>query len=151
MTCFTDNQERTWSLSVNVNTLRRVKALCGVMLTDLVVLEPGKKPTMELLERLANDPVLLVDVIYAAIKPEADARGISDESFGAAMVGDVLETAVTALLEEVIAFFPSAKRMVLKRLLDVSLRFTQQQRKELERLMETPNLESELLKVLEKA
>ncbi len=151
MTCFTDNQERTWSLSVNVNTLRRVKALCGVMLTDLVVLEPGKKPTMELLERLANDPVLLVDVLYATIKPEADARGISDESFGAAMVGDVLETAVTALLEEVIAFFPSAKRMVLKRLLDVSLRFTQQQRKELERLMETPNLESELLKVLEKA
>lgn len=151
MTCFTDNQERTWSLSVNVNTLRRVKALCGVMLTDLVVLEPGKKPTMELLERLANDPVLLVDVLYAAIKPEADVRGISDESFGAAMVGDVLETAVTALLEEVIAFFPSAKRMVLKRLLDVSLRFTQQQRKELERLMETPNLESELLKVLEKA
>ena len=151
MTCFTDNQERTWSLSVNVNTLRRVKALCGVMLTDLVVLEPGKKPTMELLERLANDPVLLVDVLYAAIKPEADARGISDELFGAAMVGDVLETAVTALLEEVIAFFPSAKRMVLKRLLDVSLRFTQQQRKELERLMETPNLESELLKVLEKA
>ena len=151
MTCFTDNQERTWSLSVNVNTLRRVKALCGVMLTDLVVLEPGKKPTMELLERLANDPVLLVDVLYATIKPEADARGISDESFGAAMVGDVLETAVTALLEEVIAFFPSAKRMVLKRLLDVSLRFTQQQRKEVERLMETPNLESELLKVLEKA
>ena len=151
MTCFTDNQERTWSLSVNVNILRRVKALCGVMLTDLVVLEPGKKPTMELLERLANDPVLLVDVLYATIKPEADARGISDESFGAAMVGDVLETAVTALLEEVIAFFPSAKRMVLKRLLDVSLRFTQQQRKELERLMETPNLESELLKVLEKA
>ena len=151
MTCFTDNQERTWSLSVNVNTLRRVKALCGVMLTDLVVLEPGKKPTMELLERLANDPVLLVDVLYATIKPEADARGISDESFGAAMVGDVLETAVTALLEEVIVFFPSAKRMVLKRLLDVSLRFTQQQRKELERLMETPNLESELLKVLEKA
>ena len=56
-----------------------------------------------------------------------------------------------ALLEEVIAFFPRAKRMVLKRLLDVSLRFTQQQRQELERLMATPNLENELLKVLEKA
>ena len=71
----------------------------------------------QLIERLVTDPVLLCDCVYAVCKPEADARGITDEDFGRAMAGDVIEHACTALLEELVDFFPQPKRQVLAKAL----------------------------------
>ena len=151
MKCFTDAVGTTWTIAVNVSSLRRVKALCGVMLTDIVTLEPGKRPNTDLLEQLASDPVLLVDVLYALVKPEADQKGISDETFGTAMVGDVLESAVSALLDEVIAFFPSAKRRVMERLVQAGRRFAERQQEALDVLLGAKDLDTELDRALEKS
>ena len=109
MKTFTDNTGRTWTLSVTVGTIKRVRALCGVDLANIITMESGKTPNVGLLERLAADPVLLVDVLFAVCKPEADAKGITDEEFGRAMAGDAIELAATALLDEIIDFFPEAK------------------------------------------
>lgn len=149
MTPFTDNNGNTWTLAVNVNTLRRVNALCGVTLTDIVIIEPGKQPNADLLERLAKDPILLVDVLYACVKPEAETKGVSDEAFGASMVGDALDEAVNALLDEVIAFFPSAKRKVLQRLVVAGRRFAKEQEKTLTTLLESEELDNAITEVLE--
>ena len=87
MKTFTDNTGRTWTLSVTVGTIKRVRALCGVDLANIISIEAGKAPNVGLLDRLASDPVLLVDVLYAVCKPEADAQNVSDEDFGRAMAG----------------------------------------------------------------
>jgi len=111
MKTFTDNAGRTWTVALNVTALKRVKSLCGVDLMDAV--NDGGK----LLERIASDPVLLCDVIFAVCKDQADAKEITDQNFGGAMAGDPIEAATTALLEELVDFFPKLKREVLRRAL----------------------------------
>jgi hypothetical protein len=112
MHTFTDTAGRAWSIVINVDALKRVKALLGVNLLD-VADDKGV-----LLGRLTTDPVLLCDVIYAACKPEADAKGVTDEEFGRSMAGDAIEQATGALLEEIVAFFPFPKRKVMGKALE---------------------------------
>jgi len=110
MKTFSDNQGRTWTVTINVECIKRVKTLLGVNLLDAI--------EGELVERLVTDPVLLCDCVYAICKPEAEARGITDEDFGRAMAGDAIEHACTALLEELVDFFPEPKRRVLAKAIE---------------------------------
>lgn len=107
MKTFLDNAGRTWTVTVNVDAIRRVRGLIQV---DLLEVIEGK-----LLERLLADPILLCDVIYCLCKPEADAQGVADSDFGRAMAGDAIDGATTALLEELVGFFPQEKRRVLSK------------------------------------
>jgi len=109
MKTFNDNAGRTWTITINVDSIKRVKSLLDVNLMEVV---DGK-----LLERLAGDPILLCDVIYAVCKSEADAKSISDEDFGRAMAGDAIDLATTALLEELVDFFPQGRRNLLRKAL----------------------------------
>ena len=109
MKTFNDNAGRSWTVQVNVDAIKRVRDLAAVNLLEVV---EGK-----LLERLISDPVLLCDVIYCLVKLEADARSVSDVDFGRAMGGDSIDGATTALLEELVDFFPQAKRRVLAKAL----------------------------------
>ncbi len=68
MKSFCDNTGRTWIINVNVGTIKRVRALCNVDLANIISIENGSVPKVDLLEKLANDPVLLVDVLYAFVK-----------------------------------------------------------------------------------
>ena len=105
MKTFNDNSGKNWSVSLNVDAIKRVRTLVDV---DLMQAVGGK-----LLERLTTDPVLLCDVLYAVCKAEADAKNVTDEEFGRALGGDAIDAATTALLEELVDFFPQAKRRVL--------------------------------------
>lgn len=109
MKTFCDNSGRSWSVAINVECIKRVKSLLDVNLLDAV---DGK-----LLEQFISDPVLLCDVLYAICKPEADTKNVSDEEFGRAMAGDAIDAGTTALLEELVDFFPSGKRQVLSKAL----------------------------------
>jgi len=73
MKSFTDTLGRTWTLVVNVATLKRVRVLCGADLNCIIEVEDGK-PETRLLEKLSTDPVLLVDFLYAVCKPECDRK-----------------------------------------------------------------------------
>lgn len=110
MKTFTDTTGRTWTVAINVDAIRRVRALLEINLLDAV---DGR-----LLERLVTDPILLCDILFALVKPEAEAQNVSDEDFGRALGGDVLDQATTALLEELVDFFPSGRRMVLRKALE---------------------------------
>jgi hypothetical protein len=101
---FHDNANRTWTVTINVDAIKRVRSLLGINL--LTVLDDGCK----LLAELHDDPILLVDVLYCLCKPQADTQNVSDEDFGRAMFGDAILHAHTALIEELADFFPSARQ-----------------------------------------
>ena len=123
MRTFHDNAGRNWTVTLNVATLKRIRALTGIDLINIISLDEHRKPNVELLERLSEDPILLVDMLYAACKPEADSQSVTDEQFGAAMAGDAIEHATNALLDELVSFFPDPKRKVLQKILDANRRF----------------------------
>lgn len=109
MHSFTDALGRTWTVEITVATLKRIRALAGV---DLLEAAGGS-----LLDRLVSDPVLLADVIYACVKPQADERKMTDEDVGRALTGDAIDHATNALLAAFVAFFPSPRRRILERAL----------------------------------
>lgn len=79
MHTFNDTLGRTWTVTINVDAIRRVRALLDINLLDAI---EGK-----LLERLVTDPVLLCDILFALVQPEAHAKNISDEDFGKSLGG----------------------------------------------------------------
>lgn len=151
MKSFTDNLGRTWTLVVNVAAIKRVRALCGVDLNAIVEIDKDNNPTAELLERLSTDPVLLVDVLYAVCKTECDQKGVSDEEFGAAMAGDAIEQATAALLDEVVDFFPTAKRAALQKILAATRRIEALAKKKLEDILGSAEFEEKLVSELERS
>ena len=112
MKTFTDTAGRVWEIVVNVDTVKRVRDLLDLNLLSIV--EPGN----DLVDRLAEDVILVCDVLFAVVKPQADQRTVSDADFGRALSGDVIDQATTALLEELIDFFPSQKRRPLLKVLE---------------------------------
>jgi hypothetical protein len=150
MKSFTDNAGRVWTLAVNVAAIKRVRAICDVDLNSIVEMDADNKPSAKLLERLSTDPVLLVDVLYAVCKPEADAKNIGDEDFGRAMAGDAIDHATAALLDEIIDFFPEAKREAFKKILSATRRFEAIARKRMETLLADGSFEDSLVSELER-
>ncbi len=113
MHTFKDNADRTWVVSINVNSVKKCRGVLQVDLYGLV--DDG----FEKLAKLLGDPVTLVDVLYVLCRSEADARGVSDEDFGRAMAGDALDHAATAFLEELTDFFPDPRvRAALRRVME---------------------------------
>ncbi len=136
MKTFIDNAGRTWTIQVNVEVIRRVRDLVKVNLLEVV---EGK-----LLEQLISDPILLCDVIYVVCKSEADAQKVSDVDFGRAMAGDAIDNATTALLEELVDFFPAGRRRVLSKALAKLRKFETAALTAVETRLESPELENQL-------
>jgi hypothetical protein len=82
-------------------------------------LDAGDPP---LLTRLGTDVILLCDVIFALVKPQADANGVTDEEFGAALGGEAILAAQTALYEELVDFFRGLGRSDLAKAVDAQRR-----------------------------
>lgn len=118
MPAFTDAERRQWVVHIDVNALRRVRDRLDLNLMDIV-----GGPT---LDRVAEDPVLLVDILYVLCEPAAAERGVSVEAFGESLRGDVLDAAVTALLEALADFCPSQKGRLLRQLVEKGKAFEAQ-------------------------
>lgn len=103
MKSFRDSKGRLWDLSIDVTAVRRVHALLGVLLTDL-------SDVVKLGELIA-DPLRLVDVCFAIVKPQADAANppVSDEAFATGLAGDAIEQMADAFMAGLVDFFPSAR------------------------------------------
>ncbi len=136
MKTFKDNAGRSWTITVNVDAIKRVRSLLEVNLMEAV---EGK-----LLEQLVSDPVLLCDIIYVLCKPEAESQQISDEDFGRSMAGDAVEHATTALLEELVEFFPLPKRRLLTKALEKLKTLEAKALEVAEKRLDSPELEAEM-------
>lgn len=108
MTKFADSKGREWILAVNVGAIKRVRAAADIDLADL---------TQATMDRLADDPCLLVDVLWVLVEKDAVQRKVEQEDFGESLVGDPIEAAVNALLEAITLFFPERRRFLLQRTL----------------------------------
>jgi hypothetical protein len=106
MHTFADNKSRTWALSLDVASLKRVRDMLGVDLRFAAFGGP-------LLLRLADDAELLVNVLYVLCKDQADTRGVSDEDFGRGLVGEAIAAATNALVMALADFMPPARRRVV--------------------------------------
>jgi hypothetical protein len=104
MKTFTDNAGVVWTLSMTIDSAKRVKSLMGI---NLLEPEAGEPP---LLTRLGTDEILLCDVLYCLVKPQADLLGITDEKFGQALGGDVILAAQNAFYDELVDFFQKRGR-----------------------------------------
>ena len=116
MKTFTDNAGRAWTLALTIDAAKRVKSLLDV---NLLELEAGDPP---LLTKLGTDVILLCDAIFALVKPQADAAGVTDEQFAAAMGGDAILAAQTAFYEELVDFFRKLGRSDLAKAVDAQRR-----------------------------
>lgn len=108
MAKFTDSAGREWIVSVTVGAIKRAREYA-----DFDLLAATEKPA--LMEKLASDPCLLVNVIYAVCQRQAETAGVTDEQFGEALVGDFIEAASVALLQALTDFFPGPKRRLLQK------------------------------------
>jgi hypothetical protein len=104
MQAFTDSTGRSWTIVLTIDTLKRVKSLVQV---DLARPDEGDPP---LHVRMFDDVILLADVIFAAVKPQADTAGVTDEAFGQSLGGDAITAAARAFLEEWTDFFRRRER-----------------------------------------
>jgi hypothetical protein len=104
MKTFKDSAGHEWTLAVTIDCVKRIRDMLKVDLLDLFGGEPP------LLTRLDTDVVLLCDTIFVALKPQADAAGVSSEQFGAALGGDAIIAARDCFMEALSDFFQSLRR-----------------------------------------
>jgi len=136
MASFKDNAGRNWTVHIDVGAVKAVRDVLDVDLMDVV---EGK-----LLEQLATDPVLLVDVLYVLCRDQADSQNVSDVDFGRAIAGDVIDMAVDAFLEALVGFFPSRRRQLLAKARDKYRTLETMVLDEAERRLDSDELESRL-------
>lgn len=101
---FTDNAGKTWGITLTIQSVKEIRDICKV---DLVADDIG-----EMLKQL-SDPVLLIDVLFVCVRHQADSAGVSPEEFGRSFVGDTLEVASAAFIDELLDFFPRRRRLML--------------------------------------
>lgn len=99
-----------WKVSVTVGTIKRVMEHTGLKLTDLF-------STADKIQAFFADEVRICEVLFAAIKPQADAAGKSVDDFLSVIDGTVIESAVESLLEETVDFFHEPRKGLLKKVL----------------------------------
>jgi len=137
---FVDNAGRTWTIAVHVDSIRRVRDLTGINLANSL--------SGEFFERLATDPLLLCDVIFALVKPETEAQGVSEPDFARGMAGDAIDRATEALVEGLADFFPNDRRTLLRKAVAKLKALERMVYDEAGRRLESVSLEQEMAKLL---
>jgi hypothetical protein len=107
MHSFTDSAGRSWDISLNVSVVKRIRDRLSV---DILQLDGGDPP---LLTRLALDIILLCDVVFVCVEPEAKIRSVTDEQFGESLGGEVVNNARDAFFAELVDFFRQTGRREL--------------------------------------
>lgn len=115
MPSFKDTEGRIWTLRITVAAIRRIKDIAGIDLGDFSVFGEGGP-----FSDLGSDSCRLVEIVYAAVKPEADVLGITMEKFMESFVGETVVKASEALLESLADFFPGSQGLLIRRALELS-------------------------------
>lgn len=110
MNSFTDSKGAVWMITMDVNTIKRVRALLNV---DLLGIASDK----DLLTKIDSDLVFVVDLLYAVCKPESDKQGISPEQFAERLgTAEAIESASSAFMESLIGFFRKPQQELLRKI-----------------------------------
>lgn len=99
-TTFNDTKGNNWNASITVGALRRVLAQTEIDLTRLFDDEKA-----EPVQKLLANPIVIADVVFAVVEPQATAKGIDAAAFGELLEGQALAEATDALLDALAVFF----------------------------------------------
>lgn len=144
MHIFKDNQGRSWNFALNVWEMKRIRASLGVDLVNAVALGKDGNVQADLVDRIANDPCLLVDILWVVCEEQAKEDGVSDVDFGSSLAGDAVEEATRAFLDELVDFFPGARRLFLRKAVELARRYAAQTDSALKAALESPEFEARL-------
>ena len=141
---FTDNKGRTWDVELNVRQMKRVRDVLGVDLVNVITADRDGGVATDTLDRVANDPILLVDILWVLCEGQAKPAGVTDEDFGSALAGDSITEATKAFLDELVDFFPGARRLILKKAVGLARKFQTENTEALEKALESPEFEERM-------
>lgn len=141
MHIFTDNKGHKWDVVLNVSQMRRVRATLGIDLVNVITLDAKGEVKVDLIDRIANDPCLLVDILCVLTKKQAENEGVTETEFGESLAGESIEEATKAFLDELVDFFPGAKRLFLEKAVKLSRKYTEEMTSALATALNSPELE----------
>lgn len=144
MKVFKDSNGQDWQIILNVLQMKRVRAALGIDLVNVITLDKDGAVKVDLIDRIANDPCLLVDILWVIVQDQAKSIGVTDEQFGTALVGDAIERATAAFLDELVDFFPGARRLFLKKAVDLARKYAGEWTTVLAKALESPELEKKI-------
>ena len=144
MRTFRDNRGRVWQIALNVWEVKRVRAALGVDLANAITVDAKGDVNAGLVDRIANDPCLLVDILWVLCEDQAREEGVADVDFGSSLAGDSIEEATTAFLDELVDFFPGARRLFLRKAVDLARKFAAETGAALKAVLESPEFEAKV-------
>ena len=141
---FTDTKERVWDVELNVRQMKRVRDVLGIDLVNVIQAGKDGAVATDTLDRVANDPILLVDILWVLCEVQAKAAGVTDDDFGSSLAGDSISDATRAFLDELVDFFPGARRLFLKKAVDLARKYETETLGLLEKALNSPEFEERL-------
>ena len=141
---FTDTKERVWEVELNVRQMKRVRDVLGIDLVNVIQAGKDGAVATDTLDRVANAPILLVDILWVLCEGQAKAAGVTDDDFGSSLAGDSISDATRAFLDELVDFFPGARRLFLKKAVDLARKYETENLGMLEKALASPEFEERL-------
>ena len=141
---FTDTKDRAWDVELNVRQMKRVRDILGIDLVNVIQAGKDGAVATDTLDRVANDPILLVDILWVLCEGQAKAAGVTDDDFGSSLAGDSIADATRAFLDELVDFFPGARRLFLKKAVDLARKYETENLEVLEKALASPEFEERL-------
>jgi hypothetical protein len=68
----------------------------------------------DVIANLWDNPIKLIDVVYAVCQPQCEARGMTDIQFGESFSGQCIEDSYACLMTALADFFPNRRGAILK-------------------------------------
>lgn len=139
MHAFIDSEKREWKLSLNFRSLERLRDN-GCDLTDPKVVV-----------RLGDDPYQLGAALWCLVEPQAEKASVDPDDFAEACAdGEVIESAVTALVNELILFTRPARRPAMTKALAAKRAMEAKAIKAAEAMLDGGSLDKEMDKAIAK-
>lgn len=143
MHIFTDKTGEKWNLDLNIGTAKRLSADCGVNLLDALKVKENSSAASEI-ERIAEDPELLVNVLYSLCQDQVKEKNLSDFDFGCRFDGAAIENASDALMEEIINFSPPMRKKALTKIYQMSRNLMGEMEGKVDKILESEDFQKEV-------
>ena len=79
MRIFKDKNGQDWQIVLNVHQMKRIRAALGIDLVNVITLDKEGVVKVDMIDRIANDPCLLVDILWVLVEEQAKAISVTDE------------------------------------------------------------------------
>ena len=148
MKAFTDAKGRSWEIELNIRQMKRVRDILGVDLVNVIQTNKDGSIATDTIDRVANDPILLCDILWVLCEQQAKLAGVTDDDFGSSLAGDSIETATRAFLDELVDFFPGARRLILKKAVGLARKYEMESAAAVAEALESPEFEERMKTLL---